>query len=77
MTTPAIKPPTFDAGIIVGKDPPKFCEVFLNAFENSDNDDLFIEVIRLLFCVLFALSIAGLIFIATTIMYNKKLQTHP
>ena len=72
MTTPAIPPPAFDEGIIVGKAPPEFCQKYLNAFE-SDGDDIYVEIIRLLFCVLFALSIAGLIFISTTIIYNKKL----
>ena len=32
---------------------------------------------RLVFCVLFLISVAGLIFIAATIMFNKKLQSHP
>ena len=71
MTTPAT-PPSFDDGTIVGKAPPEFCKDFLDAFD-SNGEDIYVEIIRLLFCVLFALSIAGLIFIATTIMYNKKL----
>ena len=74
MTTPAIPPLTFDDGIIVGQKPPEFCEKYLN---ESSGGDIYVEIIRLLFCVLFALSVAGLIFIASTIMFNKKLQTHP
>ena len=35
------------------------------------------DIITLIFVVLFSLSVLGLIFIATTILYSSKLQTHP
>ena len=34
-------------------------------------------MIRLLFTGLFVLSISGLLFIGSTIIYNKRLQAHP
>jgi hypothetical protein len=35
------------------------------------------NVTRFIFVVLFVLSIMGLTFVSTTIIYNKKLQAHP
>ena len=54
----------------LGLAPPKFCEMYLDT--ESQND-----VVRLIFFVLFLFSVMGLIFIATTIMYSNKLQSHP
>ena len=57
---------------MLGDDPPAFCDPYLSD-EGSGNSDL----IRLIFALLFFFSVMGLIFIATTIMYSNKLQSHP
>ena len=48
-----------------------FCSKYLASFDTQK------DTTRLIFVILFMLSITGLIFIATTIMFNKKLQSHP
>ena len=52
--------------------PPGFCLDYLKD-SGSRNSDL----IRLIFLILFVFSVLGLVFIATTIMYSSKLQSHP
>ena len=49
------------------------CKPFLD--DTDENRDA--DITRAIFVGLFILSVSGLIFIATTIMFNKKLQTHP
>ena len=53
----------------------EICNTFLNSnpATTSHEDDK----MRLICAVLFFISVCGLIFIATTIMFNKKLQTPP
>ena len=53
----------------------EICYAFLNSnpAKTSHGDDK----MRLMCAVLFFISVCGLIFIATTIMFNKKLQTPP
>ena len=57
---------------IVNKAADDFCEPFLSGTSSEMGD-----AVVYAFCILFAISVAGLIFIATTIMFNQKLQTHP
>jgi hypothetical protein len=57
----------------LGKDSALFCDEYLD----TSNSDEVTNIVTAIFCVLFALSVLGLVFIATTIMCNKKLQTHP
>ena len=55
---------------ILGATSPAFCDDYL---ADSNKGDL----LRLVFFILFVFSVMGLIFIATTIMYSEKLQSHP
>ena len=60
-----------NASGILGAEPPSFCTKFL---EDPDSST---DVIRLIFTVLFLVSVLGLLVIAGTIFYSKKLQSHP
>ncbi len=55
-----------------------YCEQYIIAFNgNSTTNQTSANVQRLLFTGLFIISVIGLIFVACTIIYNKKLQAHP
>ena len=59
---------------VVGASPPDFCKDYLDPTESQGTNS---DLIRLIFIILFFFSVLGLIFIATTIMYSSKLQSHP
>ena len=63
--------PSSHNGNILGAAAPAFCDDYL---QNTGGK---YDVIRLAFFILFMFSVMGLIFIATTIMYSNKLQSHP
>ena len=54
---------------------PEFCEPFLDSAQSTSSTVE--DAITFTYVALFALSVLGLIFIASTIVYNDKLQTHP
>ncbi len=54
-----------------------YCSAYIEAFNNVPTNATSANVERLLFAGLFMISVIGLIFVATTIIYNKKLQAHP
>jgi hypothetical protein len=57
---------------LLGTEPPGFCVPYIEDLEDPEK-----FVLRLVFLILCTLSITGLIFIASMILYNKKLQAHP
>ena len=52
-----------------------FCQAYLNAYYDSPANQDYATLG--LYVALFFFSVAGLIFVAQTIFYNPKLQTHP
>ena len=55
--------------------PINFCANYIQAFNGNSTGQANVQ--RFLFTSLFIISVIGLIFVACTIIYNKKLQAHP
>ena len=55
-----------------------FCVQYIDLWTQTRNDsDTNYNAKNFIYAFLFFLSVSGLIFVATTIYYNKKLQAHP
>ena len=55
---------------------PPMDQEFCTAFDYSEMKTS-VQVYTFVFVALFVISVVGLLFIATTILYSEKLQSHP